>query len=222
MLHAYSLVHDDMPCMDDDALRRGRPTVHVAWDEATAVLAGDALQTLAFQTLAEPDTHPDGAVRADLCLTLAQAAGPAGMVGGQMLDIAAETAATPPDAEGVATLQALKTGALIVAAAEMGAVVARAEARDRARLRGFARDLGAAFQIRDDLLDVEGDANDAGKRLRKDAEAGKATFVGALGLEGARARARDHAAAAKDALAPYGDRAAALAAAVDYTIERRA
>ena len=221
MLHAYSLVHDDLPCMDDDALRRGKPTVHVAWDEATAVLAGDALQTLAFETLADPAAHPDGAVRAGLCLALAQASGLAGMVGGQMLDIAAEGGGAPDEAA-VATLQRLKTGALIACAADLGARVGGAGPADRARIAEFAQALGAAFQIRDDLLDVEGDAAAAGKALRKDAGAGKATFVAVLGLDGARDRAAACAAAARAALAPWGDRAAVLAAAADYTITRRA
>jgi farnesyl diphosphate synthase len=221
-LHAYSLVHDDMPCMDDDDLRRGRPTVHRRWDEATAVLAGDALQTLAFEILADPATHPEGAARAELCAALARASGWAGMVGGQALDLAAETAATPLDAEAIAELQALKTGALIAYAAESGAILGRADAADRARLSAYARDLGAAFQIRDDLLDVEGDAAAAGKRLGKDAAAGKATFVSTLGADGARARARALAHRAASALAPFGDRARALAEAADYAVARAA
>jgi farnesyl diphosphate synthase len=220
MLHAYSLVHDDLPCMDDDALRRGKPTVHVAWDEATAVLAGDCLQTLAFETLADPSTHPDGAVRATLCLALARASGLAGMVGGQMLDIGAESATEPLGIDAIARLQRLKTGALIAFAAEAGAILAGADAATRRRFLNYAHDLGAAFQIRDDLLDVEGDVAAAGKRLGKDAEAGKATFVGALGLDGARVRAAAHVAAAKEALAPWGERAATLAAAADYAVSR--
>ncbi len=222
MLHAYSLVHDDLPCMDDDALRRGKPTVHVAWDEATAVLAGDCLQTLAFETLADPATHPDAGVRAALCLALARASGLAGMVGGQVMDIAAETAAQPLDLDAVAALQALKTGALIAFAAEAGAILGGAGPEDRARLADYGRRLGAAFQIRDDILDVEGDEATAGKRLHKDAAAGKATFVGLLGLDGARARARAEADAARAALSPYGPRAATLAAAADYALDRRA
>ncbi|SEA37734.1 polyprenyl synthetase family protein [Rubrimonas cliftonensis] len=222
LLHAYSLVHDDLPCMDDDDLRRGKPTVHVAWDEATAVLAGDALQTLAFETLAAPQTSDDPAMRAQLCLALAQASGLSGMVGGQALDLAAETAPEPLGAEAIAALQHLKTGALIAFAAEAGAILGGAPDEARTRLKGFGRDLGAAFQIRDDLLDVEGDAVSAGKRVGKDAAAGKATFVTTLGLDGARARAAAHAASARAALAPWGDRAAALAAAADYAIARRA
>ncbi len=224
-LHAYSLVHDDMPCMDDDALRRGKPTVHVAWDEATAVLAGDCLQTLAFEILADPATHGDAEVRAALALGLAQASGLAGMVGGQALDLGAEADAAargaPLDVEAIATLQHLKTGALIRFAAEAGAILGGADAQARAQVAAYACDLGAAFQIRDDLLDVEGDAADAGKRLNKDAEAGKATFVSALGLEAARARAAglSHSACAR--LAPFGERAATLAEAARYAIERR-
>jgi farnesyl diphosphate synthase len=221
LLHAYSLVHDDLPCMDDDDMRRGKPTVHVAWDEATAVLAGDALQTLAFEVLADPATGAD-AVRAELCLALARASGLHGMVGGQALDLAAETAPAPLDADAIATLQALKTGALIVFAAEAGAILGGADADARGRIVSFARDLGAAFQIRDDLLDVEGDAAEAGKRLGKDADRGKATFVGALGVEAARARALELAARARAALEPFGPRAAALTGAADYAVTRSA
>lgn len=221
-LHAYSLIHDDLPCMDDDDLRRGLPTVHVEWDEATAVLAGDALQTLAFELLTAPATHPDAAVRADLALTLARASGIGGMVGGQALDIAAETAAAPLSLDEVTALQAKKTGALIAFAAEAGAILGRAGAAERAALAGYARDLGAAFQIADDVLDVEGDAEAAGKRLGKDEDAGKATFVSLLGLDGARARAEALAEAACDRLAPFGDGAAALRGAAWFTIRRRA
>jgi farnesyl diphosphate synthase len=222
LLHAYSLIHDDLPCMDDDDLRRGKPTVHVAWDEATAVLAGDCLQTLAFETLADPATHPDGALRAELCLALARASGLAGMVGGQVLDIGAETAGAPLGIDAIATLQRLKTGALIAFAAEAGAILAGADAATRRRFANYAHDLGAAFQIRDDLLDVEGDEASAGKRVGKDAGAGKATFVGALGTDRARDRAAAHVAAARAALAPWGEQAAALAAAADYAVSRSA
>lgn len=221
-LHAYSLVHDDMPCMDDDDLRRGKPTVHIAWDEATAVLAGDCLQTLAFEILVHPETHPDPAIRAELALALARASGIDGMVGGQALDLGAETAETALGAEEIAALQHLKTGALIGFAAEAGAILGGAAADARDRLRAYACDLGAAFQIRDDLLDVEGDAGAAGKRLRKDADAGKATFVTVLGAEGARARAQALADSACARLEPYGARAAALAQAARYAVDRRA
>jgi len=214
-LHAYSLVHDDLPCMDDDDLRRGLPTVHVKWDEATAVLVGDALQTQAFEFLARLDADP--AARLALVLGLAQAAGARGMVGGQAMDIAAETAATPLNLAQITALQAGKTGALIRWSAEAGAVLAGA---DPAPLTAYAEALGLAFQIRDDILDVEGDAGAAGKRLRKDAEAGKATFVSLLGMEQAKQRALDLADAACDALEPYGARAENLREAARYIITR--
>jgi farnesyl diphosphate synthase len=221
-LHAYSLIHDDLPCMDDDDLRRGKPTVHVAFDEATAVLAGDALQALAFEILTDPVTHRRGEVRAELACALARASGFAGMVGGQAMDLAAETAAQPLSADAITALQRLKTGALIAFAAEAGAILGEADAEDRARLAGFAHDLGAAFQIRDDLLDVDATAEQTGKRTGKDAAAGKATFVTTLGLDGARARARALAERAVDTLAPFGPRAAPLAAAARYAVDRRA
>ncbi|NRA99372.1 MAG: polyprenyl synthetase family protein [Rhodobacteraceae bacterium] len=216
-LHAYSLVHDDLPCMDDDPLRRGQPTVHVKWDEATAVLVGDALQTLAFELLADPTCHADPAVRIDLVASLAQAAGRRGMVLGQAQDIAAETAATPLDLPSISTLQANKTGALIVWAAEAGG---RLGGADIAPLTTYAMALGRAFQIADDILDVEGDAAKAGKRLQKDADAGKATFVSLLGLDGAKAEAKALVDAAEAALAPYGHKADALRAAARFVISR--
>lgn len=218
-LHAYSLVHDDLPSMDDDDLRRGKPTTHKAFDEATAILAGDALQTLAFEILAEPMTHPDGRVRAGLCLGLARAAGSPGMVGGQMIDIAAETATIPLDLAAITRLQALKTGALIRFGAEAGAILADDEAA-RGHLATYATHLGLAFQIQDDILDVEGDEAETGKRVQKDADAGKATFVSLLGLEEARAAAADECAAAKAALAPFGDGAALMKAAADFVVNR--
>ena len=217
MVHAYSLIHDDLPCMDDDDLRRGRPTVHRRWDEATAVLAGDALQTLAFETLADPATHPDGAVRAELCLTLARAAGASGMVGGQAMDIAAETAAAPLDLDAVTRLQRLKTGRLLEWPCRAGALLGGA---DPAPLMRYAAALGLAFQIADDLLDVEGDEAAAGKALRKDAGRGKATFVSLLGVDGARTRARDLVAEAEAALSPYGDRADTLAGLARFVVAR--
>jgi farnesyl diphosphate synthase len=215
-LHAYSLVHDDMPCMDNDDLRRGLPTVHRKWDEATAVLAGDALQTLAFELCAEPVL---GAAenRVALVAALAQASGAAGMVYGQALDIAAETAAEPLSLDAIIRLQAGKTGALISFAAQAGAIVAGA---DRAPLAAYARALGLAFQIADDILDVEGSEEAAGKRLGKDAEAGKATFVSLLGLAGAKARAAALVAEAEAALAPYGDAAHTLRDCARYVIAR--
>ena len=215
-LHAYSLVHDDLPCMDDDALRRGQPTVHVKWDEATAVLAGDALQALAFELLAREEIGP-AKQRIALVAGLAQAGGASGMVRGQALDIAAETAALPLTLEEITALQAGKTGALIGWSAEAGALLAGA---DPAPMRVFARALGLAFQIADDILDIEGDAEKAGKRLQKDVEAGKATFVSLLGLEGARARARALVAEAEAALAPYGAAAECLRQAARFVIAR--
>jgi farnesyl diphosphate synthase len=218
-IHAYSLIHDDLPCMDDDDLRRGQPTVHVKWDEATAVLAGDALQTLAFETLALPQPGVDPRVQLRLLGRLAQAAGAAGMVGGQALDIAAETACEQLDLDAITGLQSLKTGALIVWAAESGPILGRS---DPARLRRYATDLGLAFQIRDDLLDHEGDPEAAGKRLRKDEAANKATFVSLLGVEGARFMARDLADRACDALSPYGSAAETLRQAAQFAVTRAA
>ncbi len=216
-LHAYSLVHDDLPCMDDDDLRRGRPTVHVAWDEATAVLAGDALQTLAFALCCDPALGP-AERRVDLVAALAAASGAEGMVLGQALDIAAETAAEPLTLDEIVALQAGKTGALIGFAAEAGAILAGA---DRAPLRAYAGALGLAFQIADDILDVEGDPATAGKRLGKDAGAGKATFVSLLGLEGAKIRARELATTAVLALDRYGAAAEPLRAAARFAIARQ-
>ncbi len=187
-VHGYSLIHDDLPAMDDDDLRRGRPTVHRAFDEATAILAGDALLTLAFEIIAAPATAADGAIRAALCAGLARAAGLAGMVGGQMLDVGAERAASPLDEAAIAELQAMKTGALLSFSVEAGGLIAGAPASARAALGRYGDALGAAFQIADDLLDAEGDAAALGKRVGKDAERNKATFVAALGLAGARAK----------------------------------
>jgi farnesyl diphosphate synthase len=217
MIHAYSLVHDDLPCMDDDDLRRGRPTVHVTWDEGTAVLTGDALQTLAFECLARADCHPDAAVRADLVLTMAQSAGAQGMVLGQALDIAAETAETPLTLDQIIALQDGKTGALIRWSATAGPLMARADPRP---LRHYAQALGLAFQIADDILDVTGNEGAAGKRLHKDAEAGKATFVSLLGLDGAKARAQALVDEAIVALDPYGVSAENLRDAARFVISR--
>ena len=216
-LHAYSLVHDDLPCMDDDDLRRGQPTVHRKWDEATAVLVGDALQTLAFELLAGEATHPDPAVRIALVATIATASGAQGMVLGQAQDIAAETAETPLTLSQITVLQANKTGALIRWSAEAGALLGQA---DPAPLRAYATSLGLAFQIADDILDVEGDAAKAGKRLQKDADAGKATFVSLLGLDGAKARAKDLVEEAEAALACYGPGAETLREAARFVIAR--
>jgi farnesyl diphosphate synthase len=212
-LHAYSLVHDDLPAMDDDDLRRGLPTVHVAFDEATAILAGDALQSLAFELLAQPDMpNPAALVR-----SLAGAAGAGGMVLGQALDIQAETAVTPLTLDQIAALQAGKTGALFRWSCTAGPVMAGA---DPSALGAYADALGLAFQIADDLLDAEGDAATTGKRVGKDAGAGKATFVSLLGLEGARARAGALVDQACDALSPYRDRADLLRAAARFVIAR--
>ena len=215
-LHAYSLVHDDLPCMDDDDLRRGQPTVHVKWDEATAVLAGDALQTLAFELLTDPALG-SAERRVVLVASLARASGAEGMVLGQALDIAAETAATPLTLAQITRLQAGKTGALIRWSAEAGAVIA---GQDPGPLGRYATALGLAFQIADDILDIEGDADKAGKRLRKDAGAGKATFVSLLGMDGAKTRARALVAEAEAALLPYGARAETLVAAAEFVIAR--
>ncbi|MFQ5622291.1 MAG: polyprenyl synthetase family protein [Paracoccaceae bacterium] len=218
-VHAYSLIHDDLPSMDDDDLRRGLPTVHVKWDEATAILAGDALQSLAFEILSRPGTSPDPAIRLELIRRLAEAAGAAGMVGGQAMDIAAEGAATPLRLPEIEALQARKTGALFRWSAEAGAVLGHA---DTEPLRVYADALGLAFQIRDDILDVEGDEVKIGKRVGKDADANKATFVSHLGLEGARRRALQLSAAACDALAPFGAAAGTLRQAAEFTITRTA
>ena len=215
-LHAYSLVHDDLPCMDDDDLRRGQPTVHVKWDEATAVLAGDALQTLAFELLTDPALG-SAEVRLALVAGLARASGIDGMVLGQALDIAAETAGRGLTLEEITALQAGKTGALIGFAAEAGAVMAGADSRP---LRHYAAALGLAFQIADDILDVTGDEARTGKRVGKDAGLGKATFVSLLGLEGAKARAAALVAEAEAALAGYGKGAANLIAAARFVIAR--
>ncbi|WP_421785928.1 polyprenyl synthetase family protein [Hyphobacterium sp.] len=218
-IHAYSLIHDDLPCMDDDDVRRGRPTVHREYDEATAVLAGDALQTFAFELLASPDTDSSAAKRLELISRLAQAAGARGMVGGQMIDMHADR--MDADINVITRLQRMKTGALIAFAAEAGAILAGAPADVRRALEGYAHDIGLAFQIRDDLLDAEGNAAEAGKAVGKDKNQGKATFVTILGLEGARDRARRLAAQAKDHLDPFGESAKLLRRAADYVLERR-
>lgn len=215
-LHAYSLIHDDLPCMDDDDLRRGLPTVHVKWDEATAVLAGDALQTLAFELLTDPALG-NAEVRLALVSGLARASGAQGMVLGQALDIAAETAPLPLTLPQITRLQAGKTGALIGFSAEAGAVIAVADATP---LRAYADALGLAFQIWDDVLDVTGDAAKTGKRVGKDADAGKATFVSLLGLQGARDRAAELVGRAESALRPYGAAADNLIAAARFAISR--
>ena len=217
-IHVYSLIHDDMPCMDDDDLRRGRPTVHKAFDEAAAILAGDALHALAFELLADPETHPDPFVRIELVGELARASGPSGMAGGQMMDLMATGADF--DLPTVTKLQQLKTGALIAFSVEAGAIMGRVAPDGRARLKGYARDLGLAFQIVDDLLDVEGDADTAGKALGKDAAAGKATFVSLLGPERARQQAHMLVDQAISHLSSFGPEANLLRAIARFVIER--
>lgn len=214
-LHAYSLVHDDLPCMDDDAMRRGQPTVHKKWDEATAVLAGDGLQALAFEMLVQAECPPRA--KLNLLMSLANASGIRGMVGGQAADIAAETAATPLDLDQIMALQAGKTGALISWSALVGPRMAEAE---REPLAIYGRALGLAFQIADDVLDVTGDAAVVGKAVGKDQAAGKATFVSLLGLDGAKNRAADLVQEACDALSPYGDDAETLKEAARFVIAR--
>ncbi len=217
-LHAYSLVHDDLPCMDDDDLRRGLPTVHKKWNDATAVLVGDALQSLAFELTANTSVSERPEVRADLVVSLAQAAGAAGMVYGQALDIAAESAVSPLSLEDITKLQAGKTGALIKWSACAGA---RMAGEDITPLEEYSDALGLAFQIADDILDVEGDEATAGKRLKKDESAGKATFVSLLGLDGAKTAAKELADGAENALAPYGHKAETLKEAARFVIVRK-
>ncbi len=219
LVHCYSLVHDDLPAMDDDDLRRGRPTVHKAFDEATAILAGDALLTRAFEVLSQPLTHGDAGVRADLVLALAMASGAEGMCGGQMMDLAAE--GENLDIGAITRLQRLKTGALIGFAAQSGAILGKAPAHMRHTLVAFAHDLGLAFQIADDLIDVEGTAAAAGKATGKDQARGKATFVSILGVERARAQAlllADQAARHLDLFDAKADRLRRLAR---WVVERR-
>jgi farnesyl diphosphate synthase len=224
LLHCYSLVHDDLPSMDDDDLRRGQPTVHKAYDEATAILVGDALQTLAFEVVADPATDPDASVRADLVLGLARASGMGGMVGGQMLDLAAEGRygeARLSEAE-IRTLQAMKTGAILRFSVEAGAIVGRADPAARADLVAYGRALGAAFQVADDILDREASAEAMGKRTGKDLEKGKGTLVDALGMDGARRECARLVEACEAALDRFGPRADLLREAARFTVERKA
>jgi farnesyl diphosphate synthase len=218
-VHCYSLVHDDLPCMDDDDFRRGQPTVHKAFDEATAVLAGDALLTLAFKILANEDTHIDANVRLRLIERLSDAAGAQGMVGGQMIDML-ETE-SPRDLNTITRMQRLKTGALISYAVEAGAIIGGASDAEKNALHGFAHDLGLAFQIADDLLDATGDEAEVGKPLRKDADAGKANFVTLLGIDAAQVRVRLLAAQAKEHLAIFHNRANILLQSVDFVLDRK-
>ena len=216
-VHAYSLIHDDLPCMDDDDLRRGQPTVHRKWDEATAVLAGDALQTLAFELLGRL-TVVEPSVQVSLMLSLARAAGHRGMVGGQMLDMAAEKLARPATLDEIIQLQNGKTGALIEWSAAAGARMVEA---DTAALETYGQDIGLAFQIADDILDVESDAATMGKATGKDADAGKATFVSHLGLDGAKRRAQELVQSACDCLSVYGDNADALRECAQFVVARK-
>ncbi len=219
MVHCYSLVHDDLPAMDDDDLRRGRPTVHKKFDEATAILAGDALLTEAFAVLADPATHPDGAVRADLVRELAAASGAAGMVGGQMIDLLAGRLNL--DRDGLTRLQNMKTGCLIAGSCRLGAILGGAALREREALAAYGIAMGLAFQIADDVLDVESSADVTGKATGKDAAAGKATFVSLLGLEGAKTYARELAETAAQRLEMFGVRADVLRQAAFFAVERR-
>ncbi|MEP9402267.1 farnesyl diphosphate synthase [Sphingomonas sp. VNH70] len=217
-IHVYSLVHDDLPAMDDDDMRRGKPTVHKAYDEATAILAGDCLHALAFEILAEEATHPEPRVRIELIADLACASGPSGMAGGQAMDLEAEN--TTFDLNTVTRLQAMKTGALIACSVEAGAILGRLPAEQRTPLRGYARDIGLAFQIADDILDVEGDEASVGKALRKDGEAGKETFLSLLGLDRAREQARRLVEQSIEHLRDYGPEADLLRAIARYVLER--
>ena len=219
LIHCYSLVHDDLPAMDDDDLRRGKPTVHKQFDEATAILAGDALLTLAFEVLTHPETHANAGVRCDLVAALAKAAGAHGMVGGQMIDLQAENETF--DIGQITQLQRLKTGELIAYACEGGAILGQASNDAREALRGYAHDLGLAFQIADDLLDVEGSVEEVGKAVNKDEDAGKATFVSILGLEHARSQANRLAVQAIDHLAIFGEKADLLRQAARFVVERK-
>jgi farnesyl diphosphate synthase len=224
-VHCYSLVHDDLPAMDNDDLRRGQPTAHKAFDEATAILAGDGLLTLAFDILSRIETHPDAAIRIDLVSSLARAAGLGGMVGGQMLDLEAEGrfAGNVPlklDENSILTLQAMKTGALLRFACTAGGILGSANAAQRKALERYGSAVGKAFQIADDLLDLEGDPALVGKQTGKDAVAGKATIVGILGGPGARARLKELVAEAEDALAPFGKSAEILIEGARFVAER--
>jgi farnesyl diphosphate synthase len=225
LIHCYSLVHDDLPAMDNDDLRRGRPTVHKAFDDATAILAGDALLTLAFDVVARTEVHPDAAVRIALVLELARASGLGGMAGGQMLDLAAEGRFDSKRAlseKEIITLQAMKTGALIRFACNAGAILGKADAAARTSVARYGSAIGQAFQIADDLLDVEGDAKTLGKAAGKDAAAGKATLVATLGVDGARDRLNELVAEASTALASFGEKSDMLRATARFIAERKA
>jgi farnesyl diphosphate synthase len=219
MLHCYSLAHDDLPAMDDADLRRGRPSVHRQFDEATSILAGDGLLTMAFEVLADPATHANPLVRSELVLALAKAGGAAGMVGGQMIDLEAENAQL--DLPAITRLQALKTGAIIEFSCIAGPILGQAPADAHRALRDYARDLGLAFQIADDLLDIESSEDVTGKPVGRDQAAGKATFVSLLGVEGARKRAQELAGHAADRLAQFSNRADLLCEMAQFVVDRR-
>ncbi len=219
-IHVYSLIHDDLPCMDNDDMRHGKPTLHRVYDEATAVLAGDALHALAFEILADVETSADPFTRSELILTLGQASGMNGMAGGQMMDMVADEEGIEYDLHTITRLQQLKTGALLAASVEMGAILGKVAPQGRAHLRAYARDIGLAFQIADDLLDVEGDADKAGKTLRKDEVQGKQTFVTLMGAEKAREQARALVDQAVLRLASYGPEADVLRALARFIVER--
>ncbi|WP_298333431.1 polyprenyl synthetase family protein [uncultured Erythrobacter sp.] len=219
-IHCYSLIHDDLPCMDDDDLRHGKATLHQVYDEATAVLAGDALHALAFEILADPETSADPFVRSELISTLGLASGMNGMAGGQMMDMVADEDGVTYDLQAITRLQQLKTGALLSCSVEMGAILGKVPVEGRAHLRAYSRDIGLAFQIADDLLDVTGDAEKAGKALRKDEEQGKQTFVTLMGVDKAREQARVLVDQAIGHLSSYGSEADTLRALAQFIVER--
>lgn len=218
-IHTYSLIHDDLPAMDNDPMRRGKPSCHVQFDEATAILAGDALLTYAFQILADPSTHPDTAVRCELVRSAAVAAGSRGLVGGQMMDLQSEKQELPVDA--IIRLQRMKTGELFALSCESGAILGKAPRPLRNALRGYANDMGLSFQIRDDLLDAEGSREKLGKAVRKDGSAGKATLVSVLGLERAREQAKILAAQAINHLNVFDKKADTLRELANFVITRQ-
>jgi len=219
-IHVYSLIHDDLPCMDDDDLRHGKPTVHRTFDEATAVLAGDALHALAFEILADQGTSADPFTRSELIATLGQASGMNGMAGGQIMDMVADEEGVDYDLPTITRLQQLKTGALLAASVEMGAILGKVPPEGRAHLRAYSRDVGLAFQIADDLLDVTGDAEKAGKALRKDEKQGKQTFVTLMGVNQARDQARALVDQAVSHLGSHGEEANMLRALARFIVER--
>jgi farnesyl diphosphate synthase len=219
-IHVYSLIHDDLPCMDNDDMRHGKPTLHKVFDEATAVLAGDALHALAFEILAHVETSADPFTRSELIITLGQASGMHGMAGGQMMDMVADEEGIEYDLHTITRLQQLKTGALLAASVEMGAILGKVPPQGRAHLRAYARDIGLAFQIADDLLDVEGDADKAGKTLRKDEVQGKQTFVTLMGVDKAREQARALVDQAVGHLSIYGTEADILRSLARFIVER--